>query len=548
MEAGSTEDADELGRQAVMDTDTDEELDIIDTVPGADAADEDGGPDAPDRRRLRDMAKLADKLHGDKDAKLIKLVDAVKGLIADGFTPIIFCRFIATAEYVAKELRERLKKVEIDWVTGLLPPEERERRVADLGALKSEKKQIVLVATDCLSEGINLQAHFDAVVHYDLGWSPTRHEQRDGRVDRFGQPKDVVRSLMIYGLDNQIDGIVLEVLLRKHKTIRNSLGISVPVPTNSNAVMEALFEGLLLRSGDQAEQMLFEDFMTPDAKQLHSEWDSATEREKVSRSMFAHHALDHNEVARELEDVRNSIGTADTVKRFLEAAVTSHGGAVVPARKAMRFDLRHTPRAVRDACGLEESKPEFTARFELPVDEGILHLTRTHPIIEGLAAHVMDTALDPVADSVARRCGVLNTNQVKKRTTLLLLRLRYHIINKRRGAEDTQLLAEDCRLVGFRGAPDSAEWLTATDEMEQLLDAKPSANIDADRAAGFVRTVVEGYQALRPHIDKYVRQRGDEILDAHRRVREAARVTGLQYEIEPQLPADVLGIYVYLPG
>jgi len=45
----------------------------------------------------------------------------------------------------------------------------------------------VLVCTDCLSEGINLQDHFDAVVHYDLSWNPTRHEQREGRVDRYGQ-------------------------------------------------------------------------------------------------------------------------------------------------------------------------------------------------------------------------------------------------------------------------------------------------------------------------------------------------------------------------
>ena len=47
----------------------------------------------------------------------------------------------------------------------------------------------VLVATDCLSEGINLQEDFDAVVHYDLSWNPTRHEQREGRVDRYGQTR-----------------------------------------------------------------------------------------------------------------------------------------------------------------------------------------------------------------------------------------------------------------------------------------------------------------------------------------------------------------------
>ena len=45
----------------------------------------------------------------------------------------------------------------------------------------------VLVATDCLSEGINLQEHFTAVLHYDLPWNPNRLEQREGRVDRFGQ-------------------------------------------------------------------------------------------------------------------------------------------------------------------------------------------------------------------------------------------------------------------------------------------------------------------------------------------------------------------------
>ena len=52
----------------------------------------------------------------------------------------------------------------------------------------AEAEQRILVATDCLSEGINLQSLFDAVVHYDLSWNPTRHQQREGRVDRFGQP------------------------------------------------------------------------------------------------------------------------------------------------------------------------------------------------------------------------------------------------------------------------------------------------------------------------------------------------------------------------
>src|SRR5258708_28998964 len=133
--------------------------------------------------------------------------------------------------------------VEVAAVTGLLPPAEREARVAELG----QAPKRVLVCTDCLSEGINLQEHFDAVMHYDLSWNPTRHEQREGRVDRYGQQRPQVRALLYYGVDNQIDGVVLEVLLRKHRTIRSSLGISVPVPADTSKVLEAVFEGLLLR-------------------------------------------------------------------------------------------------------------------------------------------------------------------------------------------------------------------------------------------------------------------------------------------------------------
>ena len=99
------------------------------------------------------------------------------------------------------------------------------------------------MATDCLSEGINLQDHFDAVLHYDLPWNPNRLEQREGRVDRFGQPRPEVKAVLLYSPDNMIDGIVLNVLVRKAREIYKSLGVSVPVPVNSESVMKAVIEG-----------------------------------------------------------------------------------------------------------------------------------------------------------------------------------------------------------------------------------------------------------------------------------------------------------------
>jgi hypothetical protein len=77
------------------------------------------------RRRLLEMARSADALAGDKDEKLKKAVEMVKDLLKDGFRPILFCRFIPTAEYVAAELRHVYRRAWRPAVTGLLPPAER---------------------------------------------------------------------------------------------------------------------------------------------------------------------------------------------------------------------------------------------------------------------------------------------------------------------------------------------------------------------------------------------------------------------------------------
>jgi hypothetical protein len=208
--------------------------------------------------------------------------------------------------------------------------------------------------------------------------------------------------------------------------------------------------------------------------------------------------------------------------------------------------------AIREACGDVET---FTARFELPVSDDVIYLNRTHAIVEGLASYVMDAALDPLLNGVARRCGAIRTRAVTVRTTLLLARFRYHILTQRVGAygdtsqrayRHTPLLAEDCRVLGFTGAPDAAKWL-APDDAEALLDARPDANITPQQASDFVRRVADGFDHLREALNAAAEQRGQEVLDAHRRVRAAARLTGVRYAVQPQLPPDVLGIFVLLP-
>lgn len=540
VEADTPEAVDDIGQRTVLDLVEAESSEGTDVIPGSDF--ELDGEETSNRRRLLEMARAAEALMGEGDEKLKKAERLVKAFIKDGFSPILFCRFIPTAEYVANELRNKLKGVEVIAVTGLLPPAERETRVAQLAT--SDKR--VLVCTDCLSEGINLQDHFDAVIHYDLSWNPTRHEQREGRVDRYGQPNPNVRMLLYYGVDNQIDGVVLDVLLRKHKTIRSSLGISVPVPVDTNQVIEAVFEGLLLRERGTAQYLPgLEAYLKPKKEDLFGKWEVASEREKRSRTLFAQETLKVDEVGRELQAARAAIGSGVDVAAFARTAVTACDGTASGSEKpgaSWKFDFRETPLALREALGGVE---KLEARFELPIRDEQVLLTRTHPVIEGLATFVMDTTLDPLGGGPARRCGVIRTAQVAKRTTALIVRARYHILTTR-GGDERPLLAEECLTLAFAGAPDKAEWLDE-DSAEELLAATPAGNIAPEQASDSVRKIIESFSDLRPHLETVIIQHGEILLEAHKRVREAAQMKGVRYRVEPQVPPDILGVYVYLP-
>jgi len=539
-DADSTETVDEIGRRSVLDLLEDEATEGTDVAPGGDIG-ELAANETSNRRRLLEMAREADSLKGDKDAKLQKAIDLAKGFIRDGFSPIIFCRFIPTAEYIAEELRAQLRGVDVAAVTGLLAPAEREERIEQLGG--TDKR--VLVCTDCLSEGINLQQYFDAVMHYDLSWNPTRHEQREGRVDRYGQERKLVRALTYYGLDNQIDGIVLDILLRKHKAIRNALGISVPIPSDADKVIEAIFEGLLLRESASVDAMVlpgFEEFMRPQRERLHSEWTDVMEREKRSRTVYAQESIKPDEVAREVRQVRDAVGSGVDVERFLNEALHMYGAARTPAGKGWRYDLHETAAGLRESLGVGES---FEASFQTSASGRQLLLTRSHPVIEGAATYVLDTALDPLAEGVAKRCGATRTRLVEKRTVLILARFRYHIVTRAANRESA-LLAEDMQPMAFTGSSDAPQWLDA-ETTERLLLAGPDANIPHEQALSFLAQALKDASGVQSAIDKQAVRRGEGLLESHLRVRESAKVGGRRPTVEPNLPADIIGVYVYLP-
>jgi superfamily II DNA or RNA helicase len=546
VDAVETDDVERVGEQTVLDQDDTDDVATVDLSPGSDM--EANGEQV--RKRLLQFARRADALPAGQDAKLQAALSEVKKLLKDGFHPVVFCRFMATAEHVAKEFRDKLgARIRVEAVTGELSPADRESRIEQL---VSSEGDYVLVCTDCLSEGINLQAHFDAVLHYDLTWNPTRHEQREGRVDRFGQKKSEVRVVTLYGADNPIDGVILDVLIRKHKAIRSTLGVAVAVPSSSEHVAKALFEGALFRrqaAGESTGQQrfLFHEGIKTQKNALHASWDEATareERERATRSRFAQNTLRPELVAQELASVRAAVGGATEVSRFTTAVLRA---ARVPIKvDGPRLVVEVTPetqRSLRQAIGMDDS---FAGRFELPTQEDEFYLSRTHPIIEGLASWTLDQAMDTAprdSSRIAARCGVVATSAVKAPTRVLVARFRAHL-RRTTGAET--LLTEEIVPLACTGSADAPNWL-GPDEAESLLSATPDANLGESRLRQQLELLIGHLPRLQLALEPLAAERASAQLEAHERVRQAARVRG-KLTVEPILPVDILGAYLLLPA
>ena len=194
------------------------------------------------------------------------------------------------------------------------------------------------------------------------------------------------------------------------------------------------------------------------------------------------------------------------------------------------------------------SRCRSSAIFRCP--PGTAYLDRTDPNVAAIARYVLESALDPSMPPMlrpARRCGVMRTSAVARRTTLLLVRFRMHV--ELPGRDDRrQVVAEDAQVLAYRGRADEAEWLSAA-EVQALLAAEPSGNVPPDQAIDFAERAVADVAGLLGHLDSTADILASRLREDHIRVREAGgQHARRQIAVRPQKPADVLGVYVYLPG
>ncbi len=498
--------------------------------------------------RFRELADQMDQLRGvQADKKAAEALKIVRAWLADKYNPIVYCRYIETAKYLGDILRSALPKdIVVETVTSELDDEARREKVE---ALK-EHKQRVLVATDCLSEGINLQHLFTAVLHYDLPWNPNRLEQREGRVDRFGQSAKEVRIGLLYGQDNPMDGIVLKVLLQKAREIRESLGISVPFPENSASIIDAVLNATLLNpqsAQDYSQGTLFDTkeftVYTDSKAKVSAAYDLAAEQQKAIRSIFAQHAIKAQDIEIDLKEVDNVIGDVATVEDFVCQAIAHLGAQVEPFKKGYRLFTQNLPGGLKD---LFANKPDVLLSFKSPTPEGYRYIGRNHPLVERLSQMVLANALYPEGNRFhVGRSSVLRTRAVAQVTVLAEFRVR-NVIATLQGRQE--LVAEEMLLWGWQGDADDADnYLTPDAAKEILNQAMPSANISPAELAYWQEEALNTLKRLSPVFDKLALERAAHLVEAHERFREALDKGHRFKVVEPVLPMDLLGLYVLVP-
>ncbi|MBV8739437.1 MAG: DEAD/DEAH box helicase family protein [Alphaproteobacteria bacterium] len=500
-----------------------------------------------DRRRLKQLGDRARALAGAKqDLKLARLIETVRDLVKAGCRPIVFCRFIPTAHYIADHLGKHLGRefagLHVEAVTGDIGDDQRKEKIADL-ALSDRR---ILVATDCLSEGIDLQEQFDAVIHYDLPWNPNRLEQREGRVDRFGQKAREVRTVLLYGINNQVDQVVLEVLIRKAVAIRKSLGIAVPVPVDPEQVMETVVDNVLLARVPRERQLELA-LSTPDVSRLHQAWDEAAEREKRDRGFFSQRGIRPDEVAREIDATDSVLGDPDTVRRFIGDALQRFGGRLTPAREPWVFNLEPGElKPLRLALGSQTPVRVAFATVREPVPV----LGRTHPAVAALCNAVLNRAFGVEPDTLFARTGAMRTDSLRRRTVLVLVRLRYTLEEQAAGSESGagEEFAEEVILAAFERREGSLTWLEPieTAGMEIAEAARPVSNINPEEKRDQIAWALEFLTTTPDWHAPIVKQRVAALEAAHARLRKLTKAPRLK--VSPHEPPDILGCFVLLPA
>jgi superfamily II DNA/RNA helicase len=258
-----------------------------------------------DRKVLAEIHKLVKPISPEKDDKLQTLIKGLKkGIPKKTGKVLIFTQYSDTASYLYDNLNPQGKHRDIQCIFGTDKSKARMAARFSPGSnphtpIGSESEVRILVATDVMSEGLNLQDG-DVVLNYDLHWNPVRLIQRFGRIDRIGAKNDVIwgfNFLPETAMERQLG--LHQVLAARIKEIHESLGEDAAILDKDEQVNEEAMYCIYEQKGDQLS--FFED--------EEGDLIDLNEAEEMLRSLKAEDPAEFQRIANLRDGIRSARAT-----------------------------------------------------------------------------------------------------------------------------------------------------------------------------------------------------------------------------------------------
>lgn len=168
---------------------------------------------------LTELDPLADSRFAALESLIERLLRS-QGQWRDDERLVVFTEYKTTLDYLVRRLAVKFGSERVLTLFGGMDDIER----SDVkGSFNNPAHPVrVLVATDAAAEGLNLQRTARYLLHFDCPWNPSRIEQRNGRIDRHGQPRDV--TIFHFVTDQDQDLAFLSHVIKKADEIREDLG------------------------------------------------------------------------------------------------------------------------------------------------------------------------------------------------------------------------------------------------------------------------------------------------------------------------------------
>jgi hypothetical protein len=494
---------------------------------------------------LEEAIEEADSVTPSRDNKLSKLLEVVlPNRLREDPKVIVFTRYVDTLEYLEEQISDsnRFADTEVFTIYGSLP--EGKRREVFQAFDRSDKG--VLVATDAISEGMNLQHAAAQVIHYELPWNPNRLEQRNGRVDRFGQKKDTVyiRTLV---MDETLDASIMNVLVRKAAEIRSQYGFSPPYFGEETDIMQLLSQHDI-KVGPQ-QLSLFDtrpDDSPTDADQV---FDDSTLDRIEGDSFYGQTHIDLPDIEERLEETKETIGSPEQIETFVRSGLSRFNCRVQENKDGTLSIGLNAPELRTAEVRSSIERATFDPEYGLD-DPDVKVLDLGHPLVRRLVDVVKQDTFREAKDHYGRTSYYV-TEDASEVAVVFHLLARYAVAS---GDGAPSSILEELVPVGL---PVYGDDTLSDDRVQDLLDPDPSAQTRTDEE---VRETIDDLFDLRPNLNDTLRAavdtRRQEIIAERRSMQsELAESEGHQTTAWTEGIADiaegsfdVLAMTVYYPA